>query len=297
MKTFVIAFGFILLVSVGFAQTSVLQDKSGESSLIINSNYSVFVNSGATSIGAGYSLAKVDTGKEERCWGTNIKFKANNGSSTIISGYDFKAQFDFSLYRVWYLKSNAAYNFIYSSLAASHSNFNLLKTDNSNSFNSDQFWGYKLTLGYNRLSAIGKIPWLDGISISYGLINNLNDLKSVQTYSTSTVTTNDSQTTLLQNQQTGYSGVYFKTNIIQVNFDEYIYPLRQIGVGGYLRSQLTGNMPRNNAGAGVVLGKKGAPDNVVFGILYQFNDIFNQLNKQNDFLKRGGIYIVAGYSF
>ena len=122
----------------------------------------------------------------------------------------------------------------------------------------------------------------------------------MKTYSTFTNDTGSTITTLLTDEKSGFSGDYSSFGAFRFNLDAYIYPQiigGQIGFGGYARSQLNGTSPRNNMGVGFIIGQKDAPTNVVFGILYQFNDVFNQLKEENDFLKRGGINIVAGYSF
>jgi hypothetical protein len=286
------------------AQTNLLQDKSGQTSLMIDSKNNIAINTGSTSISAGVGYAHQDTVHTEKIFGGNIALKANNGIATVLSGTDFKPQVDLNLYWGSYLpcKKHSTFQFMYVSLTGSIVNYNLLKTDNSDAFNSDQFMGYNLSLGYNTTFAICKgVNDLFGISAGYAQINNLSDLKSATTYTTSSIPgSNNTQTTLLENQKSGYSGDFQSSNAVIVNFDEYVFPFRklnQIGFGGYGRCQLSGFDPRTNAGGGIIFGRKGSPSLIVLGILYQFNDIFNQLNKQNDFLKRGGINLVAGYKF
>jgi hypothetical protein len=283
-----------------FGQTSVLQDKSGQSTLVLSKSALVALNTGATSIAGSYSQYVSDSIHGEQAWGFNIKFKASNGVSTILSGYDLKPQFDIGGFKVLYLKcKKCTYRFAYLAGTFTFANNSILKTDNSNTFDARKFAGYKINLGYNLLGTIGTAPWLNGFTFGLARLNNINDLKSVQTSQTISTTVNNKQTTLSSGSQSGFSGEYATTNALLLNIDSYCFVLktRQIGIGGYLRSQLTGIKPRSSAGAGIVFGKKGAPDNITLGLFYQFNDIFHQLDTSNDFIRRGGVNVVAGYSF
>jgi hypothetical protein len=142
--------------------------------------------------------------------------------------------------------------------------------------------------------------YLFGVSLNYQLINNLKDLKSVNRYSSWIIQTDSTQNILQFDKISGYLGHYSIDNALNLNIDAYLFPQiigGQIGFGGYIRSQLTGDRPRNNLGFGAIIGQKDAPTNIVIGVLYQFNDVFNQLDKENEFLKRGGINLIAGFKF
>jgi len=293
-----------LLPILTLAQTSLLQDKSGESSILLNDKKSVFVNAGDGSVSANLSFHKP-------VWfiGTNIKFKSTEGVSKLLDGYKFKPEFDFGMFGGKTIKSSkeGVIQYIYGGLKFNATNFNLLNQDSSNTFKDKTFYGGSIYLGYNRIDYVNIFKkdglassYLFGASIDYSLINNLDDLESAQTNTTFTKDTGSTKTTLLMDKRSGFSGDYSSFGAFRFNVDAYIYPQTiggQIGLGGYFRSQLNGTSPRTNAGLGFVIGQKDAPTNVVFGILYQFNDLFNQLKEENNFLKRGGINIVAGYSF
>jgi len=300
----------ILHVSIIFGQYSLFQDKAGQSSIILNNKNNVNLNTGNASISGSYLKNSVNTNNIEKFIGIVLSCKANNGVTEILQGYTFKPQFNLNIYLGKSIKLIARHsnpdtsgNIEYAYIGAKFTNsyFNLLNKDSSYSFASKAFYGYKFTIGYNIISHFGTLPFLIGTSLNFELINNQQDLSTVETYLTSSHFVGNNTTTLQKNMKTGYSGDYFTTSAILYYLDAYAYPeiLKQhrIGFGGYLRSQLTGQAPRNNLGAGLVLGQKGSPTNIVLGFFYQFNDIFNQLDKQNDFLKRGGVNLIAGYNF
>ncbi|MDP2947398.1 MAG: hypothetical protein Q8N88_04750 [Nanoarchaeota archaeon] len=300
-----ISLNFIFPV-ISFAQTSLLQDKSGEISILLNDKKAVFVNVSDASVSANLSFKKPK-------WfiGSSLKFKSTEGISKLLDGYKFKPQFDFGLYGGNILKKSkkeSDIQFIYYGLKVRAADFSLLKTDSSNTFQNQNFFGGSIYFGYNRIGALNILKskdglassYLFGVSLDYSALNNLDALKSAQTFTTYNTTSNNSQTTLMSDKRSGYTGDYSTFGAFRFNLDAYLYPQTiggKIGVGGYIRSQLNGIQPRINAGVGFVIGQKDAPSNVVFGVLYQFNDLFNQLKEENDFLKRGGINIVAGYCF
>ncbi len=290
----------VLLISVlpisSIAQTSLLQDKSGETSIILNDKNAVFLNAGDGSISANISFNKPN-------WfiGSDVKFKSTEGVSKLLDGYDFKPEIDFALFGGNYLNSEkSTIHYVYYGLEFNATNYSLLNQDSTNTFQDKSFYGGAIQFGYNRIGVIKESSYLFGLSLDYRLTNNLEDLTPVETYSTFSLDSSNTRTLMLTDNKSGFSGNYSSFEAMNLNMDAYIYPHiigGQIGFGGYLRSQFSGMDPRTNAGIGFVIGQKGAPSNVVFGVLYQFNDLFNQLNSENNFLKRGGLNIIAGYSF
>jgi hypothetical protein len=300
----------VILLAIGLlplilsAQNSPLQDKSGETSFLLNNMNAISFNSGNSSVTTSYSYKKPT-------WfiGTNLKIRSTEGVAKIMDGYKFKPEVELGFYYGKILKTSveSAYHSLFYGAKFNNLSFYLLNEDGSNKFMNKIFYGGSLYIGYNRTSAVKMLakngessPYLIGITLNYGIYNNINDLKSVQTYSTYTSEIGNTQTTLLSDKKSGYSGSYTRYGALRMNMDLYLFPRAiggRIGIGGYLRSQVAGYIPRTNAGAGILIGRKGAPGAVVFGILYQFNDIFNQRNSQSNIIGRGGINIVTGYNF
>jgi hypothetical protein len=266
---------------------------------MVTDKSAISVNAGASSFQLSKSYSEQPSNGLEYFYGVGANFKSNNGISAILDGIKVKPQVDLSAYYGKYFKSTdpSTSDFWYINIKLTNSQFNLLKGDSSNSFDAKQFFGYTASLGYNRLGAISGLSYLFGFCVNVGMINDLNDLKSVDTYTTSEATVNNVYTTLLKDKNSGFSGNYVTSSALRINADGYLFFLKQLALGGYIRSQLSGVNPRTSTGLGIILGQEKAPSNVVGGIFYQFNDLFNQLNKQNDFLKKGGINLVAGYHF
>ncbi len=300
----------VLLIIIGFlpvlssAQNSLLQDKSGETSFLLNNMNIISFNAGNSSVTASYSYKKPE-------WfiGSVLKLRSTEGVSRILDGYKFKPEVELGFYYGNSLRTTSestSHNLFYG-FRINNLSFFLLNDDASNTFRNKIFYGGSLYIGYNRTSAV-KIfvktglpsSYLFGVTLNFGIFNNINDLKSVQTYSTYTSETGSTQTTLLSDKKSGYSGIYARYGALRLNSDLYLFPRTiggRIGIGGYLRSQVAGYNPRTNAGVGILIGRKGAPAAVVLGILYQFNDIFNQRDSQSNIIGRGGINIVTGYNF
>lgn len=307
MKQIVFCYFVFFSLCVLFSQTSIIQDKSGETSLLINDKNMIFVNAGDASI--SFSLSY----NNPTCFsGINFKLKAIEGISNIIDGYDFKPEIEVGLFFGKYLigKKESTSHFIYSGLAFISSAFNILSASNNIDFQKNDFHGYALTVGYNRMSAYklfcNKLqslngPYIFGISLNYGKFNNIDDLKGVQKFSIQLLTDSENKQYIFQkDKKSGFEGNYYTTNSVHLNVDTYIFPKilgKNIAIGGFLRSYLSGEKPRTNAGFGLLIGEKTAPTNVVLALLYQFNDIFNQLKEETDFIKRTSLNINVGYNF
>jgi len=276
-------------------QTSVLQDKGGETSLSVLSQPLV-VNAAAASITANINRGWAIDGNE-RFVGMAFSLKADEGIATLLDGYTFKPDYKLSAYYQFSLpnSTDSEYRAIYVAVAYARSYFSLLKSDNSNTFEQRLSNKPQLKVGYNWLTKIAASPVLLGLTLDVGPRDNLDNLKPVLVYTTQVV----SQLTQLTDKKAGYSGVYRRATALRLNLDSYLYPQAiggRTGLGGYLRAQ-TGNTAKTDAGLGVILGQKDAPAKVVVGAFYQFGDIFDQLNTEGNLLKRSGINLVAGYVF
>jgi hypothetical protein len=304
-KTSVLFFlALILITYPTYAQVSVLQDKMGETSILINDTNQIAINTGDASIVIGLSLVKPKT-----FYGINVKLKAESGVSNILEGYELHPNLELGVSGGLTINSKklSVFQFIFGGITFTNQKFNLFTNDSTNNYSGKNFHGLKFYIGYNRTGALNIFEkeglassYLFGSSICYSLDNNLKDIKSVDLFASLPAQSNGNQSILLYDKKSGYKGNYSTYHSLKINIDAYIFPQLlggNLGIGGYLRSQLTGGKPRNNLGIGALIGQKNAPSNIVLGILYQFNDVFNQLNKENEFLKRGGINLIAGYKF
>jgi len=303
MKTNVI-FLCLIMSSFLYAQTSLLQDKGGETSLVMHDKKSISINAGDANV-----LLSMSFNKPKWFIGGSAKFKSTDGVANLLDGYKFNPEVGFTIYGGNYLKAkDYQYQFFFYAFKLVNTKYNLLKNDNSNTFDSKTFTGYTFTVGYNNLTAVHFLVPKDGVdssflwggSANFGSVNNLDDLKSVQTFTTSDVISGSTVTTLQKDKKQGFEGLYYTETALRVNLDGYLFPQLfggRFGVGGYVRSKLTGTNRKNDAGLGIILGEKDAPSNIVLGVLYQFNDVFNQLDSESNVIERGGINLIAGYNF
>lgn len=288
---------FLLSVNTIYGQLSLFQDKKGETSILMSNGNSLFINAADASFSFSKSVFTNDESKP--FWGGAAKFKASDGIASLIDGYTLNPSFSFSFFGGKYLESKnpSKKHYLFILPSFNNTNFKLLE---NNILENKTFSGLKVQLGYNRIGYIGgdvtAKTTLFGIGLSYGKNNNLDDLKNVDTYNN----IQNGTTLILKDKKSGKIGDYNASNGLRLNTDFAIFPfenLKFISLGGYFRGQFGGFQPRQNLGLGMFVGKKGSPTNIVFGAVYQIGDIFNQLEKEKDLVKRSGLNLIAGYSF
>lgn len=294
---FLYIFSF-LFPFASLAQVSVLQDKSGESSVLINGS-GVFVNTGDESISGAFSFGRGVKGRVD-FFGINVKAKSTEGVTTITDGDKFKAQFDVSLYYLHVFPSSSNSSLIHQAyILGSHknANYNVLKDTTSTNFNEYKFNGSYLTVGYNHYNAfeVGSLVnnFLFGIAVSYGKFSNINALDEVKRYSVNSSTSGASTTNVLRKQKGGFEGEYLVSSGPKLAIDAYIYPgffdNRNVGIGGFLRTFNGDKFTSFNRGFGFVIGNPSAPDEITLGLFLSFNRV--------DGKDRKTISLTAGYNF
>lgn len=295
----------VFISSAAYSQTSVLQDKAGQSTLALGGkgNYLFSVNAGDASSTLAFNHAMAHFGKNT-FWGINLRLKATDGLAVLVEGLKVKPSFDLGAHfgRAWMTHR------LFVDASLSNAYLNLVKPGISTAYTSRSFFGSGIKIGYNSIASTllfsrkdaASSSILFGINAAFNKINNLDDLDPSSIYTTITTTVNNKTITLLKDKVSAFSGNYHTSLAFKLSVDAFVFPefmSGRVGIGGYYRGQITGYQPRNSLGAGAVWGQKGAPTNITLGIMYQFNDVFNQLGYENNFLKRGGINLVAGYRF
>jgi len=298
-----IIYSLIFIISLSLnAQISFLQDAAGETSFLMN-NTGVLVNAADSNIAINFY--KAVSGDRSNAFGGAIKFKANDGFVSLVNGKEINPELELQGYYKKALntdESTIAYWYVLGSV--SNSRFNLFKEQGS-TLKEQHFNAFNISIGYNRTSSFNFLPkddlpssYLLGLAFNFGRFNNLSGLKSISSYNTINTS---GESVLLLDEELGFVGDYKESYNLNFALDFYFYPQQffngRIGVGGYMRSLVTGNAPRNNIGFGALIGKEGAPSNVVLGVFYQFNDIFNQLELNKGFIERSSLNIITGYKF
>lgn len=288
---------FLAATSGVYAQTSVLQDKSGETSVLVK-DQPVIINAGDANVtvNTGYGWART-AAKSDKFIGINLTVKSEEGVAALLEGYKFKPDYKASIYFALTPHDTAhpsTTHTVYLAPYVGKSYFNLLQSDTTNTFDKRNFGNAGVKLGYNLLTALGNNSIILGVSADVGQLNNLSALKEAEVYQT--VTAN--QTTRLTDKEIAYAGSYTTFTGARFNFDAYVFPKLMgglIGLGGYSRTLTGGPAPKTNAGLGFIVGQKGAPSHIAVGVFYQFKDIFDQTTSDKKLLERSGINVVAGY--
>lgn len=239
-------------------------------------------------------------------WSTSLKFTANQGVSKLFDGGNFVPQIDagitLGLNEVPDFSSDnkVVLRYGYVGAAIQRSEFKLFD-ETAMALDDKEFIGFTINGGYNIIGewkgASGpNSVTLFGFGLKAGRFNTFDDLKKVET---STMTTLNDDTILLESITPGFKGDYKTYYGMNLLADGYIFPSgwnNRVGLGSYARYNAIGNTPRLNFGLGAVVTKDKKPTNVVLSLMFQFSDVFNDLEEEDSVLfDRFGINLIAGY--
>lgn len=303
MKKWAFSLVLLTLSTSAWAQTSILQDKSGESSLVLR-DVGVVLNAGDASITLALARAT-----QSFFYGATAKFKAEEGVAGVVKGNKLTPNLEFSIYSGKAILDDSKDGVScsgYVGLRFNTAQLNTLNDTITNTLIKRQFNGPAIVIGINRL---GSVPmWLGGLdnlkpsytfgfSIAGGRYNNTGALETVDVYKVRNASAGNSA---LYDKTTAYSPGYQTGFQARVNADLFVFPQigfkGKVGVGGYVRGQMLSDFKQTNAGVGIVVGKDGAPANINFGLFYQFQDIWQNQSKESGLFKRSGLNFVAGFS-
>nr|WP_293295823.1 hypothetical protein [Allomuricauda sp.] len=236
----------------------------------------------------------------------SLKFTANQGVSKLFDGEGFVPQVDagitWGLNEVPLFKDNKVIlQYPYLGIAVQRSEFKLFDEMES-ALKDEEFIGYAVNGGYNRIGewkgrgSNKNSVTLVGFGAKAGRFNTFDDLKKVETSITTGLNEN---TVLLESITSGYKGDYETYYGMNLLADAYFFPSswdNRVGLGLYARYNAVGNAPRLNSGLGMVVTKDKKPTNVVLSLMFQFTDMFNNLEQEDSNLfNRFGVNLIAGY--
>lgn len=315
------------------AQTNVVQDTKGETSLSTGNTGVVAINAKDESISFSYGilLDKVNDSVENASkrntfnyLGISVKGKGKNGLISAIKNDEF--QYDGSI-GLFYFQDRTfnenEENRIYKNTKNKNSNdilfqwhvsgeflFSQFKLyDNSQSLSFDkQIYdnnskGYKITGGINYMRKLTKsIPYILGAALNGGHKNNSGDLKSLEI--SNIITQYDPitlQTRSIEKDKTSaYDVNQYKKSLAYSNFNIDIGPqfFNQYLLLLHSRwSVQDDRKPQWNPALGLYFTKSGAPLEVVAGIQVQTLDWYNTSSSLKTRSERTTINIVSGFSF
>ena len=315
MKKFLVYFIASLASVPAIAQFSILHDNKGEGSLVFQGNMANVQLNAANGSFTANDLEQTNFYPDEAVaryrklkWGANLEIKSVDGVTSLIKGNEFNPQISAGVLVGGTPGLTDTENeetgiapVLYAMFNVEHSRFNMLDSSKGFAFEKTNFVGFSGMAGINcKGKFTRKADIVFGAMIKFAKENNLDDLDKVETQNVQTGTAGGN-TVLVGNQKSGFSGTFEESFALRLNIDAYVYPNRfaklPIGLGGYIRSQFTGYAPQQNAGVGIIFGQNGAPATIAFGLLYEFNDIFDQQGSGTGAFARGGLNIVAGFGF
>lgn len=329
---------YILLIILFFtnfslvAQTSVVQDTKGETSLSIGNTGVVAINAKDESISFSYGIL-LNKSKDRdvnaepdfvfNYLGVTVKGKGKNGIINAIKNDEF--QYDGSI-GLFYFQDRT-----YKKDEANKDNKNKNKNDNDNLFQwhlSSEFLfsqfklydnspslsfdkqiydnnnkGYKITGGINYMGKLTKsLPYLLGIALNGGHKNNTTDLKSLEI--SNIITQYDpitNQTRSIEKDKTNaYDVNQYKKSLAYSNFNIDVGPQFFDQYLLLLHSRWSvqdDRKPQWNPALGLYFTKSGAPLEIVAGIQVQTLDWYNTSSSLKTRNERTTINIVSGFTF
>lgn len=242
-------------------------------------------------------------------FGFNINANANNGVSNIIEGGKVNANGSLGLFYVDYgvfipAKSISEWDFLSYSLRVESINADLVDTANLiNGSSRESSVGFKAEIAYNRVGFAkvggGYHTTIFGMSVSYNLTDNANELRQSKFLNTTTISNTGNQTITQSNEINGYINTLYQDNVSRgtFNIDYGIYPKKfdsRLLLAVHWRSRFQEALtPVSNAGFGVYIAKKDAPSRIIGGINAMINDFFG-VQSNNPLSKRVVVNLVAG---
>ena len=305
----------LMVVNFTLAQTSVVQDAKGETSLPMGKQGVVAINSKDESISFSYGiyLDKPDTITTSpitryNYGGIAVKGKGKNGLINIVKNDDF--QYDGSIGLFFFQDNIVSDNTTvqwYGSADFLFSQFKLYDSSPEISFDKQVYdensKGFKLAAGTNIYGALGTcVPYVLGIQVNGGQKNNTGGLKQIE------ISEIEMQTDPLtgqiryieKNQQNAYSFADYSDSLWYSNFNVDLGPqlFTQYLLLVHSRwSVMEGRKPQWNPAIGLYFTKTGAPKEIVAGIQVQTLDWSNSAMSEKSRGERTVFNIVAGYSF
>jgi hypothetical protein len=320
-----ICFSLISLASA-FAQTSLFQDKAGETSIVSPDN-AFFLNSGDASIGFQYSKSERNrlvpprtdrrgftlNYKPEIHYGGNIKVKASEGISQILKNGKFGAGVDVGAYfrRAFSQTSGATgeYASWYVAGKWTRTEFSLREDTLKTELTDRLFESLQLTAGImgfgsatflkgpNSIGGIVNSTYTYGIAFSTGKFSNIDDLNAIEHFTSVTTTAGGVNTTVLSEKKKGFEGSYHSAFGGKISADFFYFPQRiymgRLGFGGNYRGTWMDDYSANNVSFGIVINAAKIPNQIVLGAFYQFKNLESNEGRSSDRM----LNLVAGYKF
>lgn len=322
----------ILMLVIVYFNTQcqqIFQDGSGKANIFLakSSNGYITFNSSDKSGSIGYNQIRRDGSlykkiRANMIYGGDLKIGIKNGLGALLNDGSFKPSITLNgnvglytrdLFRLAPvaaapLKGTIIFGSIYLRPSFAYSQYSYIDTlvggipkmNKVNKKESGVLLNINVQINNSKTDAAGLVRnnyIFIGLQSGFARTNNYNDLDEVS-INTTVISAGNVSTT---KSETGKFGQYKKYDVIPLNFDIGVTPRmfkhNYFGFNGYFRSNFL--KPKNDckAGIGIYLADEKHPSSITGGFAWQFNDIFNALQKNDKTtFEKSSIFFYVGYS-
>lgn len=290
------------------AQTSVLQDAKGETSLALGSSNVIAVNASEKSISFSYNgNIKAWTPEDgRRRWyvGATAKNSTKDNFSTIIKDGRFKLKGELGPFINvdFTTKGNLLWS-LYGSVVFSFNRYDVYDATLAfdSQIQSKSYVGTKATLGGNGFFAFRKnAAFLFGLSLNTGSGDNSADLSTLEVSDVSTITSGTTIRQVKSNVKNPFDSksYYQQISVSNINADLGLQVFKRYSIIFSPRvSAMAIRHPQFNPALGLYLSQDRSPLDIVAGLQVQTLDWFNTSESDKSRGARTIFNAVAGYVF
>ena len=308
MKTIYLVVIVCAFAVVCHAQTSIVQDAKGETSLALGSSNVIAVNTSEKSIAFSYggNIKEWTPTDGRRRWyiGATAKNSTKDNISNIVKDGKIKLKGELGPFINVDLIPNDNFTWsLYGSVLPSFNRYDVY--DETQAFDSQikskSYLGVKTTLGGNGFYAFHKnATLLFGLSINTGIGDNTADLATLEVSDIVVVNSGTSMRQVKSNVKNPYDAKTYHQQISVSNFNA------DLGLQIFKRysaifspriSAMAIRHPQFNPALGIYLSQDSSPLDIVAGLQVQTLDWFNTADSDKSRGARTVLNAVAGYVF
>jgi hypothetical protein len=309
-------FCFYITVSHG----QLFQDAAGETNLFLGSApYGwIRVNTSSESVSVGYNRFRsvgYDFQDIKTSWlyGLDTKITVKDGTGNLLSkkqfqpGISVNANFGVTRFDKWgigsqysfYIRPGTSYNqYIYVS-----NNNSAVKVDTVKKWTPQVIFNFSTFIPKTKTKTDGSGKsitveryWILGASAGYKKSNNFSTLDDITVNSLQFGNGQTYAITTLQGKMGTYSGYDVVPVNIDIAYNPMIFGQSSVGFNTYMRTEAFKPENSVNIGIGTYLTKDGQPRNILGGLAWQFNDVGNAKNKDDNLIQRSSIFAYIGFT-
>ncbi len=305
--TYFLLFAALIVSQHLIAQTSLLQDYEGKSSLNLSQSDSIKLSINMADAGLTLILSDNDVPtNKQHFFAGQLKFSGKDGKLPVIKGGVANFQIEGGVTYTWMPQKDNTRYYFYASYKLAVSRVKVV-TEGSGTITTDTHSpvNHKIQIGYNDL-AVKNTNFIIGLALQAGVSDNTSEIDSYDYRDVQTNGTNASGG-IVQIASDQISTVYLSTDYYNnVNF---VKPMADIGYSlpkmrllpmVHLRWNTFPNHEAKSTyspGFGLYYTAAKAPTNVVLGLQLFYKDWYDSNNKGDSKWERAVTNVVAGFKF